>query len=185
MMANSISTYPDVSLLQWPFNPTSHFVNIAGQNDSTHTSHTALVYEHGALPIPWSYTLVSVFVPWIPAFLGFLRVDKVNTEGKPGFFSRLRKPGIVYNAFHTIAVIILCARARQKRTVPSNLTTEVWRLRSWASLLAGKKHLTCIHSSQSCVQSSCFVLISLKLFLEGPLEPLEICRMLSDMVLSG
>jgi hypothetical protein len=123
MMANSISTYPDVSLLQWPFNPTSHFVNIAGQNGSTHTSHTALVYEHGALLIPWPYTLVSEFVPLIPAFLGFLGVDKVNADSKPGFFSRLRKPGIVYNAFRTIAAIILCARARQMRTVPSNLTT--------------------------------------------------------------
>jgi hypothetical protein len=122
-MANSTSTYPNLSLLQWPFNPTGHFVSLAGRNNSIRTSHTALVYEHGALPIPWSYALVSVVMPWIPAFLGSLGVDKVNTEGKPGFFSRLRKPGIVYNAFHTIAVIILCARARQTRTVPSNLTT--------------------------------------------------------------
>jgi hypothetical protein len=122
-MANSISTYPDLSLLQWPFNPTGHFVNIAGQNDSTHTSHTVLAYEYRVLPIPWPYALVSVFMSWIPVFLGFLGVDKVNADGKPGFFSRLRKPGIVYNAFHTIAVIILCARARQMRTVPSNLTT--------------------------------------------------------------
>jgi hypothetical protein len=67
--------------------------------------------------------LVSLFMSWIPAFFGFLGVDKVNADDKPGFFNRLRKPGIVYNAFRTIAAIILCARARQTRTVPSNLTT--------------------------------------------------------------
>jgi hypothetical protein len=39
------------------------------------------------------------------------------------FFSFFRKPGIVYNAFRIIVVIILSARAPQTRTLVSNFTT--------------------------------------------------------------
>ncbi|KAF2825426.1 hypothetical protein CC86DRAFT_371100 [Ophiobolus disseminans] len=119
-MAPSASTYADTSLLQWPFNPTGLFVN---QTTSNRTSHTALVFEHGALPMPWPYVLASVSISFISAIFGYAGLLDSDSDEEQGFFSYFRKPGIVYNVFRTIAAIILCARVPQTRSIPSSMTT--------------------------------------------------------------